>query len=186
MRCRVLFALSMSLYAFAGAGQPAVDAAASAAAVVDPGIGRLPYRRVTQQSFIALDDALLRAIGRANPHAALILCDFRPNTQPSRVSIVAGQAVMTGLPTMATLQLVTAGSSDGDALARSIRPMQDAGDYVETDWSSARTPSGDLAVTFATHVMGKDGVARGAAYPTIAMTVQNASPSKILGWRIVR
>ncbi len=185
MPSRVAVALSFFLCCvWASAGQSSADAGAALA--TDAGSLALPVRRVTQQNFIQLDDAQLHAIGRANPHAALILCDFGPSTQPSQVSIVAGQAVMTGLPTPATFQLVSAGSADAGAIAQSILALPDAGDYVETEWSSVRTPSGDIAVTFATRVMGRDGAVRRAAYPTIALTVRDASPSKILAWRMVR
>jgi len=186
MRSRSSLARSMILCcALAGASLPAVVAPA-AVAIADPGPVALPYRHVTQRNSISLDDAVLRRIGRVNPHAALVLCDFHPSSEPSQVSIVAGRAVITGLPTMATLQLVSEGSTDGDAVTRSIQPLPAAGEYVETEWSSARTQSGDLAVTFSSHVMGRDGTPKRTAYPTISMTVQNASPSRILDWKVAR
>lgn len=171
--------------ALVGASLP-VMVAPAAVVIADPATVALPYRHLTQRNPLSLDAAVLRRIAQVNPHAALVLCDFHPCTQPSQVSIVAGRAVITGLPTTATVQLVSEGSSDRDAVTRSIRPLAGADEYVETEWSSARTPSGDLAVTFASHVMGRDGMARRAAYPTIAMTVQNASPSRILDWKVVR
>ena len=186
MRTCSALARSMILCcALVGTGLPAMVAPAAVASG-DPATVALPYRHVTQRNSVSLDAGQLRRIGQVNPHAALVLCDFHPSTQPSQVSIVAGRAVITGLPTAATVQLVSEGSSDRDAVTRSIRPLPGTDEYVETEWSSARTPSGDLAVTFASHVMGRDGTPKRAAYPTIAMTVQNASPSRILDWKVVR
>ncbi|HEX4510692.1 MAG TPA: hypothetical protein VH328_11445 [Burkholderiaceae bacterium] len=142
-----------------------------------------PTGQVIQPVPIVTRTDMLRAIAQVHPAAADVLSAFQPGRAAGDGPTIAfGRLRYAKLPTAALVELSMRGVHDAVAIDDAMKPLPEAGEFVETAWHSAWTGAGDLDVTFDTRIATAAGSTIGTAFPALTVQIARGDPAIVKDW----
>jgi hypothetical protein len=140
--------------------------------------------RVTEGNFIQADPAILVQLAQVNPMAAMVVQAFSPWEEPVYASIKEGRIANRRIPTLENVMLTLRNNRDEAAFSAAMKPIADSNHFAEVRWNSSLTASGDLEVTFESHLITADGAAtQQKLYPTVKAVFSKSTPVRLLSWK---
>jgi hypothetical protein len=146
---------------------------------------RLNNLTITQYNQIAASPSVLMEIARVNPAAAGVLRVFSPEKDPTGLSTVAGKVATSVMLTPRFVELQLQNEARSEELLKATLPLPSGAAFIETAWTSRRIGQHYLEITFTVHGVGTDRTPTAEIFPSVAVTIDDSRPSKVIAWRQV-